>query len=106
MTRSVVMITGMIRCNGIDMIEYKRLNGMFTLREVSEILHVHTNTLRRWSAMGIVKAYRVGPRGDRWFKMEDIEQLLLNANKDMALNRNQVEKSGAKPRVGEYAISR
>ena len=86
------------------MIENKQLNTMLTVREVSEILHVHTNTLRRWSDLGIVKAYRIGPRGDRRFKLEDIEQLLLNENKDMALNRNQVDKPGAKPRVSEYAM--
>jgi excisionase family DNA binding protein len=86
------------------MIENKRLNNMLTVREVSEILHVHTNTLRRWSDLGIVKAYRIGPRGDRRFKLEDIEQLLLNENKDMALNSNQVDRSGAKRQMSEYAM--
>ncbi len=86
------------------MVENKQLNSMLTVREVSEILHVHTNTLRRWSDLGIVKAYRIGPRGDRRFKLEDIEQLLLNENKDMALNREHVDKPGAKRRISEYAM--
>jgi excisionase family DNA binding protein len=52
-------------------------NGtMLTVREVSQILHVHSNTLRRWSDRGLVKAYRIGPRGDRRFRLEDIAQLL------------------------------
>lgn len=49
---------------------------MLTVREVSQILHVHTNTLRRWSDRGLIKAYRIGPRGDRRFKLEDISCLL------------------------------
>ncbi len=52
-------------------------NGtMLTVREVSQILHVHSNTLRRWSDRGLIKAYRIGPRGDRRFRLEDIAQLL------------------------------
>ncbi len=52
-------------------------NGtMLTVREVSQILHVHSNTLRRWSDRGLIKAYRIGPRGDRRFRLEDIARLL------------------------------
>jgi excisionase family DNA binding protein len=40
------------------------------------ILCVHSNTLRRWCGLGIIKAYRIGPRGDRRFRLEDVTQLL------------------------------
>jgi excisionase family DNA binding protein len=53
---------------------------MLTVREVSQLLHVHSNTLRRWTEQGIIKAYRIGPRGDRRFKAEDIASLLLEDN--------------------------
>ena len=33
-------------------------NGMLTIAEVS-LLHVHPNTLRRWSEEGIIRAYRI-----------------------------------------------
>lgn len=49
---------------------------LLTVREACELLYVHGNTLRRWSDRGIVRAYRVGPRRDRRFKLEDIELLL------------------------------
>jgi excisionase family DNA binding protein len=49
---------------------------LLTIGEVSKLLHVHTNTLRRWADYGIIKAYRIGPRGDRRFKLEDIQNLL------------------------------
>ncbi|MEE8470274.1 MAG: helix-turn-helix domain-containing protein [Dehalococcoidia bacterium] len=51
--------------------------SMLTIREASRLLNVHSNTLRRWSEHGIVKAYRIGPRGDRRFNREDIAALLM-----------------------------
>ena len=63
-------------------------NSMLTVREVSQILHVHSNTLRRWSDMGIIKAYRIGPRGDRRFRQEDITLMLLEESKGIPTNVN------------------
>ena len=63
------------------------MGGMLTVREVSQLLHVHSNTLRRWSDQGIVKAYRIGPRGDRRFRAEDIAVLLLEENKGIQLDQ-------------------
>ena len=59
---------------------------MLTVREVSQLLHVHGNTLRRWSDQGIVRSYRIGPRGDRRFRAEDVALLLLEGNKDILVN--------------------
>jgi excisionase family DNA binding protein len=53
-------------------------SGMLTIREASQILNVHSNTLRRWTDQGIVKVYRLGRRGDRRFKSEDLAQLLIS----------------------------
>jgi excisionase family DNA binding protein len=64
-----------------------QMGGMLTVREVSQLLHVHSNTLRRWSDQGIIKAYRIGPRGDRRFRAEDIAVLLLEENKGINLNQ-------------------
>jgi excisionase family DNA binding protein len=52
--------------NGID--------SMLTTSEVARILNVHINTIRRWSNQGILKAYRIGSRGDRRFKKADIDE--------------------------------
>ena len=62
-----------------------QFGSMLTVREVSQLLHVHSNTLRRWSDQGIIKAYRIGPRGDRRFRAEDIAVLLLEENKGFQL---------------------
>ncbi len=58
-----------------------QVSSMLTVQEVSQLLRVHGNTLRRWTGQGIIKAYRIGPRGDRRFKPEDVALLLLENNK-------------------------
>jgi len=49
---------------------------MLTTSEVAAILSVHINTVRRWSNQGSLKAYQLGPRGDRRFRKEDIDEFL------------------------------
>ena len=51
---------------------------MLTTSGVARLLNVHVNTVRRWSNQGILKSYRIGPRGDRRFNEEDIANFLLN----------------------------
>jgi excisionase family DNA binding protein len=56
------------------------MNDMLTVREVARLLHVHPNTLRRWSNDGRIKAYRITARGDRRFKREEIAKFLEEFN--------------------------
>ncbi|RLC66574.1 MAG: DNA-binding protein [Chloroflexi bacterium] len=49
---------------------------MLTMREACRLLNVHSNTLRRWGHQGMVRMYRVGPRGHRRFRREDVVDLL------------------------------
>ena len=58
------------------MVNYNQMGPMLTVREVARLLHIHSNTVRRWSDLGIIRAYRIGPRGDRRFRREDIARLL------------------------------
>jgi excisionase family DNA binding protein len=48
---------------------------LLTISETSQLLNIHKNTLRRWSDRGIIRVYRLGPRGDRRFRSEDVEAL-------------------------------
>ena len=60
------------------MIDTNDKSSMLKVNEVAQLLNVHINTVRRWSNNNILKAYRVGPRGDRRFKLEDIQNFINN----------------------------
>lgn len=51
---------------------------MLTVTEVAHLLHVHPNTVRLWSKLGVLKAYRIGKRRDYRFNMADIETFLYD----------------------------
>lgn len=57
-----------------------KIAGMLTAKEVAELLNVHINTVRRWSKQGVLRSYRLGPRGDRRFKREDVTVILREGN--------------------------
>ena len=56
------------------------MGPMLTVREVAQLLHIHSNTVRRWADRGIIRAYRISHRGDRRFKREDIAHFLADLN--------------------------
>jgi len=49
---------------------------MLTVSDVAYLLGIHINTVRRWSNQGMLRAYKLGPRGDRRFQREDIDRFL------------------------------
>ena len=53
-------------------------SGLIGVSEAAEQLGVHTNTVRRWSSRGLLKSYRIGPRGDRRFRQEDIDTFVAS----------------------------
>lgn len=48
---------------------------MLTTSGVAQLLGVHPNTVRHWANKGILKSCRIGPRGDRRFRREDVNVL-------------------------------
>jgi len=59
----------------------KQMDVMLTVSDVAYFLNVHINTVRRWSNQGILKVYRIGSRGDRRFRQEDITRFLSERTK-------------------------
>jgi excisionase family DNA binding protein len=53
-----------------------RSKAMLTISDVARLLNVHINTVRRWSNQGMLKGYRIGSRGDRRFRQEDVDSFL------------------------------
>jgi excisionase family DNA binding protein len=54
----------------------KALTQMLNIREVAHLLHVHPNTVRNWSKIGVLKAHRIGKRRDFRFDIEDVKTFL------------------------------
>ena len=52
------------------------LPRMLNVNEVAHLLHVHPNTVRLWSKIGVLKAYRIGKRRDYRFDVTDIKTFL------------------------------
>ena len=65
-----------------EMVLDEKNTNLMTSSEAARLLNVHVSTVRRWSDQGILDGYRIGSRGDRRFKSEDVallfESLLLN----------------------------
>jgi excisionase family DNA binding protein len=68
----------------VDMVSYDKIEPMLNIKEVAQLLHVHSNTIRRWADQGLINAYRINRRGDRRFRREDVVNFLakLNENTD------------------------
>ena len=66
-------------------------NTMLNVEEVARILNVHINTVRRWSNQGLLKTYRIGPRGDRRYQYDDVTRFLeeQRSNQDAENEHNE-----------------
>ncbi len=50
--------------------------GMLRVGEAARMLHVHPNTLRKWSSVGLIPSFRIGSRQDRRFLIQDLVKFL------------------------------
>ena len=67
---------------------YERSHStMLTISDVADLLNVNINTLRRWTNKGILRAYRIGTRGDRRFRQEDIDCFISEESKETKVRR-------------------
>ncbi len=58
---------------------YHPSNGkMLTVSEVAHLLGAHMNSVRRWADMGLLPSYRIGFRGDRRFRPDEISNFLAS----------------------------
>jgi excisionase family DNA binding protein len=57
--------------------EIEEEDSLLTAGEAADLLHVHINTVRKWSNLGILPSFRIGPRGDRRFRKRDLMTFLL-----------------------------
>ena len=53
-------------------------DALLRTSEAARMLNVHVNTIRRWSNKELLASHRIGPRGDRRFRLRDIDNFLEN----------------------------
>ncbi len=51
---------------------------MLTVSQVADLLGAHANSIRRWADMGLLPSYRIGLRGDRRFRTDEISSFLVS----------------------------
>jgi len=74
-----------------ERVKQTQIEGLMTSRQVAEFLQVHVCSVGRWSRKGRLKFYRVGGRGDRRYRLEDILQFLEESedlSRDMLRPKN------------------
>lgn len=52
------------------------LDATLTVTRAAEVLGVHANTIRAWSDAGRLRYYRINPRGDRRYRLGDLQRFL------------------------------
>jgi len=55
------------------------IDATLTVTKAARILGVHPNTIRAWSEAGRLRYYRINPRGDRRYRLGDLQRFLTAA---------------------------
>jgi len=50
--------------------------ALLSVKEAAEALHVHENTIRYWVKNGMLRSYRVTPRGKVYINETDLRRML------------------------------
>ncbi len=72
-------------------------DATLSVTKAARLLGVHPNTIRAWSDAGRLRYYRINPRGDRRYRLGDLQRFLAAAETGAA--------DGATP-SGEPAVGR
>src|SRR6185503_4177684 len=57
------------------------IDATLTVTKAARLLGVHPNTVRAWSDAGRLRFYRINPRGDRRYRLGDLQRFLAVAER-------------------------
>jgi diguanylate cyclase (GGDEF)-like protein/excisionase family DNA binding protein len=60
----------------VDLHHPRPLDATLSVTRAAEVLGVHANTVRAWSDAGRLRYYRINPRGDRRYRLGDLQRFL------------------------------
>ena len=69
-------------------------DATLSVTKAAHVLGVHSNTVRAWSDAGRLRYFRINERGDRRYRMVDLQRFLAAAE------------SGGQPATGESTTGR
>ena len=58
------------------MLRPRPIDATLSVTRAAQVLGVHPNTIRSWSDAGRLRYYRINPRGDRRYRMGDLQRFL------------------------------
>ncbi|HEY5630121.1 MAG TPA: GAF domain-containing protein, partial [Candidatus Limnocylindrales bacterium] len=73
-------------------------DATLTVTKAARVLGVHPNTIRAWSDAGRLRYYRINERGDRRYRLTDLQRFLAAAASDGASGSAEFGASGRPPR--------
>ena len=91
----------------VDLQHPRPLDATLTVTRAAEVLGVHANTIRAWSDAGRLRYYRINPRGDRRYRLGDLQRFLasLDATGLDSHPAQADDRSGASRRRGGAVVS-
>jgi diguanylate cyclase (GGDEF)-like protein/excisionase family DNA binding protein len=87
----------------IAQIHPRPTDATLTVTRAAQVLGVHPNTIRAWSDAGRLRYYRINPRGDRRYRLGDLQRFLSNAAEGPA---PEAAPRGGRPRRGHQDEAR
>ena len=55
------------------------IDATLSVTKAARLLGVHPNTVRAWSDAGRLRSYRINPRGDRRYRLGDLQRFMAAA---------------------------
>jgi diguanylate cyclase (GGDEF)-like protein/excisionase family DNA binding protein len=83
------------------------IDATLTVTKAARLLGVHPNTVRAWSDAGRLRYYRINPRGDRRYRVGDLQRFLAAAEGGelaSAAHRRPFERAG-EPGAGDRSTN-
>ena len=71
------------------------IDATLSVTKAARLLGVHPNTVRAWSDAGRLRFYRINPRGDRRYRLGDLQRFLAIAEQGAA---DSARRAGGAPR--------
>jgi len=82
------------------------IDATLSVTKAARLLGVHPNTVRAWSDAGRLRYYRINPRGDRRYRLGDLQRFLAAAENTPEISPSQQFQPGSHPRRGGSHLDR